>query len=309
MSSTKENLPETPKPEWAVFFDDEEYQAFMAAIDHYFAVKQMPYEIGDGIITIQSKQFGGGQLGLVNIAQVCKQNCTSDYSSIVLDYFDMMERAKQFNDEFESNTHNFEYVKPYLAVRLYHNSYVETLDTAHTMGKPFAGDIFATLVYDLPDTVINVKPKQAEQWGKTLDELMTVGLKNINQKYTTEIFQQKVNNVDFYIADADHFYVPDIVFSITEHPQLIGSKGSLVGLPHRHSAFFYPIEGKDVLDVTSRMIPVIYNLCEQGPGSLSDNLFWYYNGTFTEIPYELDENNSLQISPPESFYDLLGVIN
>lgn len=298
----------TATPAWASFFTTDEYEAFMATIDQYFTAQNIPYQSGDGFITVEDSSFGGDELGLHNIAQLCKQNNITDYAATVQDHFELMKRAKQFNDAFERNAHNFEYVKPYLGIRLYHKSYGAVLDAENTMGADFIGDIFAMLVYDLPNTVLNVKPEQAAHWNKPFDELMAIGLQNINQKYPVSIRTEPVKNAEIYVADADHFFVPNIAFRMADHPELIGSKGSLAGFPHRHCAIFYPIEHKELFDVTGRIIQIISNLNEEGPGSLSKKLFWYNNGDFMEVPYTIT-GDELEISPPEAFYQMSDTLN
>src|SRR5690606_37707118 len=98
---------------------------------------------------------------------------------------------------------------------------------------------------------------------------------------------------------------PNIVFDIENRKELIGSKGSLVGLPHRHSAIIYPIENLEVVKAINGLIPTIYGMNQEGPGSLSNNLFWYKDKTFTQLPYKIDEGK-LQFFPPNNFVELLN---
>jgi len=53
------------------------------------------------------------------------------------------------------------------------------------------------------------------------------------------------------------------------------------------------------------IFPIIHNMDAEGPGSLSNNVFWYKDENFTKIPYQFEEGK-LQLFPPENFLELLN---
>jgi hypothetical protein len=294
-------------PEWASFFNESEYSTFLKAIDDYFNKKKITYEPGDGLLTVGANDFGFTNLGLTNVAQVCKQDKPSNYSNIVSRHFEAMIRANHFDAEFKKIVHDFDKVKKYLGVRLYHNSYIANIGQELTIGKDFAGDIYAMLVFDLPDSITNVQPEQAEKWGRNVDELFQTGLQNIRSNYPLKISQEKFNTFTLWFIQGDHFFTPNIVFDLNSFPKFIGSKGSLIGIPHRHSVIIYPIETIETVTAINQLIPTIYGMNEEGPGSVSNNLFWYKDGHFENLPYKI-EDRKLQFFPPDSFVDLLNTL-
>jgi len=92
------------------------------------------------------------------------------------------------------------------------------------------------------------------------------------------------------------------------YPQVLGAKGTLVGIPHRHAVFLYPIETLEVVTACNILIPVISSMYHDGPGSISNNLFWYYNGEFITLPFEIGEKE-LKFFPPEEFVDILNTLS
>lgn len=294
-------------PEWASFFNGNEYSDFLKAVDNYFNKKKITYELGDGMITTGVNDFGFNNLGLTNLAQVCKQDKPRNYGSIVSEHFDSMVRANQFDTEFNKIVHDFDNVKKYIGVRLYPNDYAANIGKELTIGKDFAGDIYAMLVFDLPDSITNVQPEQADKWGKSLDELFEVGLQNIKTNYSSDISQQKFNEFTIWFIQGNHFFTPNIVFELSNYPNLVGSKGSLIGIPHRHSVIIYPIENIEVVTAINQLIPTIYGMNSEGPGSVSNNLFWYKDGRFENLPYKI-EVNKLQFFPPDNFLELLKTL-
>jgi hypothetical protein len=43
----------------------------------------------------------------------------------------------------------------------------------------------------------------------------------------------------------------------------------------------------------------------EGPGSISNNLFWYYKGQYINLPYK-KEAGKLHFFPPEAFLTMLN---
>lgn len=295
-------------PEWASFFDTYEYSDFINAIDNYFRKKEITYELGDGMLTAGANDFGLDVLGLSNVAQVCRQDNPKNYNNIVSGHFDAMIRANIFANEFKMIVHDVNKIKKYIGVRLYANDYVSHVGKECTMGKEFIGDIYAMLVFDLPDSIISILPEQAEKWGKNLNELFDIGLQNIKNNYPLDISQQQFNEFEIWFIQGEHFFAPNIIFDLKNHPKLIGSKGSLIAIPHRHSVIIYPIENIETLTAINHLIPTIFGMYAEGPGSISNCLFWYIDGNFENLPYTI-KDDKVQFFPPDNFVDLLNTLS
>lgn len=281
-------------PQWASFFDNKEHSIFIKELDNYFKTLNVQYDLGDGLVTVKENEFGLNKLGLTNVAQVCKQEEKKFYKEII---------AKHFNSLIRAN--KFEEVKSYIGVRLYSNDYVASIGKENTIGKDFAGDIYSMIVFDFPDSVLSIRPEQTKFWNKTIDELFEIGISNVKAKYPLTITKETFPEFSIWFVQSEHFFTPNVAFDIENRKELIGSKGSLVGLPHRHSAIIYPIENLEVVKAITGLIPTIYEMNQEGPGSLSNNLFWYKDNTFTQLPYKIDEGK-LQFFPPDNFLEILN---
>lgn len=292
-------------PNWAYFFDVEEYQEFTRALQHYFSSKNIEYIVENGVLATNDKSFGYESLGLTNVAQVCKQNEKKRYREIVKDHFDTMIRTLQFEKDFRAIVDDFEQVEYYIGVRIYPDEHISHVGENNVLGKKLAGDLFALLVFDLPDTIMNIKPEHAEKWNKSTDELFALGINNIKEKYRMEISEQTFDDFKFWFIDSPHFFTSNIIFDFEDHSELVGSNGSLVGLPHRHVAIIYPIENLEVIHAINMLIPTIYGMHEEGPGSVSNKLFWFHNGELKNLPYEITDD-SLSFTPPKEFTDMLN---
>lgn len=292
-------------PDWANYFNASDYSKFAGHINNYFALKNISCSFGDEEIELEHEKWGVAKLGLVNLAQMCHQSKRRKWKMLIYGHFLSLEKNWLFTEDFDKKVHDFSLAKDYLGVRLYHNDYVSVLEDGLVIGKQLTDDIFALLVFDFPQSVVNVKPEQTIQWNKTNEELFDIGVINIKTKYKYNPSLQKFGKFKAWIVHGTHFFVPNVVLDLPNYPNLIGSKGSLVGIPHRHSVLIYPINDLMVVDAINLLIPIICEMNKKGPGSISNNLFWYNGNEFFTLPYSLDDQK-LQFYPPKDFELLLN---
>lgn len=302
----KENNAEVPK--WAAFFSPSQYTHFVKKIHKYFDKLNVKYSIEDGIVKVDEEKFGFTNLGLSTVAQVCNQEKKRNYKSRIKEHFNSMIESKIFQKEFDLIVDNFEEVKKYIGVRLYHNTFINHIGKEFTLGIKLFGDVYGMLVFDLPHTILSVQPDQIKPWGKSFEELFEIGKQNIKTKYPIKVTPEKFGKFSFLFVNSSNFFTPNIVFDLDKTPGLVGSKGSIIGLPHRHSILIYPIENLEVADAMNGLARATYGMNQEGPGSLTNKLFWYYNNTFTEIPYNFNEEGGLSFKPPTAFIDLLNTL-
>jgi hypothetical protein len=293
-------------PEWASFFNSKEYQSFLDAVKYYFDKKNINYRIDDGVLHTKVNDFGFKILGLMNVSQVCKQDDIENYNLIVEEHFETMINANNFETEFNKIVHDFDKIKEYLGVRLHHIDYVVGIGRENTFGRILVEDIYAMIVLDLPHSIVNVKPEHLKLWNKDEDELFEIGTKNIKEKYEMSISKEDLGEFSiWFTTQHEHFFTPNIVLDLENREELIGTYGSLIGIPHRHSVLIYPIENLEVVKAVNRLIPIIQGMNEEGPGSISGYLLWFYNGIWANIPYRI-EDNQVQIIPPDNFVEMLN---
>ena len=81
-------------PEWASLFAEKEHIAFIAALESYFRkTLNLAYEIHDGVVLPDKTNM---DLGLLNLAQVCKHNKIREYPEIISGHFNAMIEAYKF---------------------------------------------------------------------------------------------------------------------------------------------------------------------------------------------------------------------
>jgi hypothetical protein len=297
-------------PEWASFFSEKEYDAFVKAIDLYFREKlKLSYELREGAIFVPENEFGFQKLGLGNLAQICRQNNVSEYPVIVNAHFDSTVESHRFQNEFNKIEKDYDQIEPYLAVRLYDTEYLSSIGTDGVVGKPFSGELHAVLVFDFPHSVINVQPEQILHWGKTKEALMETGLSNVRKNYGihVEAVELGPEKDRIYLCESNHFFTGNILFDLDSRDGFVGKYGALTAAPNRSTALVYPIEDSRMIQVLNQLFGVVLGIYNDHPGSLSREIYWYHNQQFIPLPYSI-ENRKVQFYPPDAFIKLLNTL-
>lgn len=292
-------------PAWAAsFFSADEFDVFITGLEAMLKKRNLNYSIGDGVVYLNGSNAIFEQLGLVNLAQTCKLSAPSSWESLINTHIHEMEQISDFNKLFEVRSRDFEYAKDFLAIRLFNDDVLNGGKGDFFVKREFAGDAFTMLSFDLPQSVINVKPEQMQNWNKDPDELFEIGKRNVEKKYNFDFSRETVNDFDIWFIQDEHHFVPNFVFSLDKYPALNGEFGSLIGIPHRHAAIIYPIETIEAIAAVDSLPFIISGMFKEGPGSVSNHLFWYNKGVFQSLPFELGQNK-LVFKPGIEFLDIL----
>lgn len=297
--------PDPNVPTWAGFFEKTEYLNFLEELDLYFKLRGLNYEVESGVVTVSEREEELGKLGLTNIAQICKQHKIEEYGELITVHLDGMLGKRESDKKLMEHADDFRIIRDYVAIRLHNIDSVSIIGRENLIGFPVAGDIFAMLVFDLPESIVNVQRKHTEAWDKTDEELIELGIHNARERNPVEVVRHEFGGNPIYFVSAEHFFSGNFIFDLPEHPELIGWHGTLVGIPNRHTTLFFPINDIGVLDGLNRLLPTVYGMHQEGPGSLSDKLFWYHEGEYLDLPYEV-ANGQLSFSPPATFVELLN---
>ncbi|MCI0639108.1 MAG: hypothetical protein L0Y72_28305 [Gemmataceae bacterium] len=298
------------QPAWADFFTAAQYQRFRQLVSDYFTQQNRSFDFGDGVIKVEDGDDGAKQqYGLMNLAQMCHRNDEAEWAEIIADHFRTMEKSQKEQKVLEQRIDDFSRVEELLAVRIWPEDYLDSLDRDKLLHRQDLPGTISALVFDLPSSVRNVTPEEAESWGKSTDELFTIGLANVKENCIPNISEEELGEgVRLTLFADESFFVASHALLLEEHPDAIGAFGALLGIPHRHVLLAYPIEDSRVLQAVQMMIPIIMGMERDGPGSISRRLYWYNQGDFTDLAYKL-EGNTLNFAPPDDFVEMLNLLS
>ena len=80
--------------------------------------------------------------------------------------------------------------------------------------------------------------------------------------------------------------------------------GTLVGVPTRHIVVAHPIRDRSALSVMAKMLQLVQRYFADGPGSLSDGLYWLVDGRMERLETWIDEQGP-HLSPSPRFARVL----
>lgn len=296
-------------PAWANFFTPQQYRAFLNGVEAYFAQQKRAIVLGDGVVYVDDPKSGGKhQLGLLNLAQMCARNEEKEWPEVIADHFRTLEKSHNEQKVLEERLSDFDRVAELLSVRLWPENYLAELDRAKILHRKDLPGTISALVFDLPSSIRNVTPEEAQAWGKSPAELFDIGLANVRETCIPDVSEQEMGEgVTLTLFSDESFFVASHALLLDQHPECVGPFGALVGIPHRHVLLAYPIEDLRVMQAVPMIIPVIAGMERDGPGSISPMLYWYQDGDFTNLPYRI-EKNTLHFSPPEDFVEMLNLL-
>jgi len=103
----------------------------------------------------------------------------------------------------------------------------------------------------------------------------------------------------------DNLYVSSHALWLDRHLKLDADRGALVGIPTRHLVAACPIDDLRITHVVPAMLNSNRRIFNDGPGSISPELYWWQRGTFVHIPTS-ERDGRLAVTPPDAFVELLN---
>ena len=111
--------------------------------------------------------------------------------------------------------------------------------------------------------------------------------------------------VSFTAYSGESFFTASFALMLDQLDGATSPNGTLVAIPHRHMLLFHSIHTADAIFAVQHLGVLAVNLDQQGPGSISPNLFWYRDGRFVNLPFRL-EGDTFNFRPPDEFMKMLN---
>lgn len=289
-------------PDWAKFFSLDDYHAFMAAVDGELRRRELPFEFGDGTIHVSPPGGEAADYGLLNLAQTCHAAGKPEWTSTIREHFDNAFRSARDSEELDARAGTLDGVRSCLKVRLYHTDYRDQTGGSGLVHREPAEGLIETLVYDLPGSVRTVPPDHVAKWGIGEDELFRIGLENVKAERPQPVLQafDVGKGAAIRALVGDSFFTASHALFLEEHLEAPSGFGALVAVPHRHAVLFHAIADMRVVAAVNSMIPITFGMYQEGPGSLSPNLYWWKDGELLLLPTKVTAQ-SISFSPPPAF--------
>lgn len=300
------NANDNNLPPWAKPLGKLRYSKFIRLIKDYFANRNLAiiFDEEEGLIRPSEQVIHlASTFGLQNLMQVCLQADARKWKRLVQSHFDSILNASDEVNALTIDMSRFGEVANLLRARLYPENirthYAELVTRAGPEGT------LEVLALDLPTTVRTVARSEAEAWGFDFDELFEIGRQNLKNAGLLARRTIAINHsVPLTLYSGDAFYGASHALILDEYLPDDLPHGALVGIPKRDVMLVHHIRNAGVFDAIPAMIQVIINMHRDGPGSISPNLYWFYQDEIVCLPAKISKGE-LNFAPPQAFSDVL----
>jgi hypothetical protein len=290
-----------PAPEWASFFSGAEYRQFLDVVVADLRRRGLDPQVGDGFVTADTGGEEPTQWGLANLAQRCNQEDPSQWEAVVATHFTALQQM--IGRDLDALAADFEQVRPILRVRLMPDESMGGVAVGEAVSWRPAPGMIANLVYDFPDSTASVHEDQLAGWPVDLGEAFDIATANVRAEPPPDADTVDVDGTSLKVMAGDSFYVASRALFLGE--LLDGGRNAVFAVPNRHVLVWYRAEDLSVVNAMSAMYRIAVNLFREGPGSISDQLYWWRDGVFVHLPHAVSGKN-IAFTPPDDFVAFLN---
>ncbi|CAA9531329.1 MAG: hypothetical protein AVDCRST_MAG85-3703 [uncultured Solirubrobacteraceae bacterium] len=293
----RDQEPDPPIPEWASFFDREEYRAFLGVVDLTLEALGHERTWGDGVVEIEV-DGEPVQLGLSNLAQTLRGAPHEEWNGLAAAHFGAVTNQPDAGDM------GVEEARAILKLRLWARDQLP--ENLELVAKPFADDLLVVLALDFPQSVTNAKPDHLAAWGLSEEQAFAIAERNTRAEPGLETEPAELGDgAVAWLTIGDSFFTASQVLWPEQTAGEIPPNGALVAVPNRHVAWIHPITDLRVVGVVTTSAQWAHGNFVDGPGSISPHLYWWRPGEVRRIQTEVTDD-AVQITPPDEFVELLN---
>ena len=297
---------EVTVPEWAPFESGKDYAAFIDAVSADLRRRGMSFEMGDGVVL--ARQPGSDephQLGLANLSQLCYAAERDDWTRIIAAHFTSLLSVQ--GRDLDALAADYDQVKPILRVRLMPDASMGGVEMPGSVTREIAAGILGVLVFDFPDSTAGVHVEHLEGWPVDRDSVFEQALDNLAAEPTPVHEEVDTDDARLTLWYGDSFYVATRALRLADVLPA-GTTDALIAVPNRHTLIVHPIADASAVTAMQAIYRMAVRLFRDGPGSISDQPYWWHDGSIVQIPHR-EDGKKIAVYPPDEFVALLeGVL-
>ena len=290
-----------PAPEFASFFSGAQYRRFLAVVEADLRRRGLDPQIGDGFVTAATGSGEPAQWGLANLAQRCNQSPEDEWPAVVATHFTALQ--SMIGRDLDALAADFEQARPILRVRLMPDESMGGVPIQEAVSRAIAPGVLGVLVYDFPDSTASVHEEHLAGWPVSTDEAFALAVDNVRSEPSPEPETLDADGASIRLMAGDSFYVATRALYLGE--LLDGAQHAVFAIPNRHVLLWHPITDLSVATAMLPMYQVTLGMFRDGPGSISDQLYWWRDGDIVHLPHRMDGRRAA-FAPPDEFVELLN---
>ncbi|WP_405997892.1 hypothetical protein [Streptomyces sp. NBC_00829] len=289
-------------PEFA-FFSADEGTRFRAGVREAFAERGLEVTVYADVVA----DSAGRQFGLANLAAVCHNDDRGPraWPELVHQHVGMVLRTMDAPSALD--TLPTEQIRAQLYPRVVGDGF-NPANFAYA--RSLAPGLYEIIALDLPESVMMLTDEALEPLGD-LQYLRDQALYNLRGLPVEA--HESVKDADgtlFEVVLGDSFYTASRVLALESVVrQVTGEQlpadGALVAMPFRHQLAFHAIHDTGVIPALNAMASFAASGYEDTPGAISPYVYWWRDGTLTQLSDHEEDGEGLRIVVGEEFQELL----
>ena len=298
MSLFKRKPQLAPAPEWASYFDPLQWAEFSALVREHAERRRWVDDVEEGFVM---QPFPEVLMALGNLAQMCHGVPRREWPAMIASHLD---RAVAMDEAIETGAAQ---AREVLKARLVDGEYF-TQFSWELAARKLADGLHLVLAHDLPTMVSTPAREDVLALGDE-DELFTLALEQTRAEEFAGPDRYDLRNPDgtstpVWLVNDESFFTATLALWADSLVPPASPHGTLVAVPNRHTLLMHPIHDLRVLPAVNHMLELAHRMFAEGPGSISDGLFWLRDGSLTRLEHRI-EDGGLVFSPPEEFLEVL----
>ncbi|MCX4820035.1 hypothetical protein OG883_08980 [Streptomyces sp. NBC_01142] len=290
-------------PEFS-FFSADEGARFRAQVRAAFAEKGLEVTVYADVVS----DSGGRQFGLGNLAAVCHNDDRGPrvWPELVRQHVGMVLRTMEAPSALD--TLPTEQIRAQLYPRVIGADGLNRENFAYA--RPVAPGLYEILALDLPESVMMLTDEALEPLGdlQYLREQALYNLRGLPVEGHETVKDSE--GMRFEVVLGDSFYTASRVLALdTLVLQVTGEQltadGALVALPFRHQIAFHAIHDTGMISALNAMASFAATGFEDTPGAISPYVYWWREGTLTQLSDREEDGEGLRIVVGDDFQELL----
>jgi hypothetical protein len=282
--------------------DEKGYEIFLN--NCLSTLKNLGYKVvsfDEGDIVYEKENSEEAHFYLDNILRIYLQADEVDKDAEIQNHFSKLrDQTKAYDYLYK----DFDYAKQFLKVLLKADDILPNNDDF--VYQKHYPELLTFLVLDFEEQFHYVKSNEVYLWETNELELFEIAKNNIRKEeieIKQYIFEDKYDV--FVLLDGD-FSASYTLLIDQELDFTVGQLGTLVALPTKGTAFLYPIEQDDILDVIVTIYPTVEKFFNEDPCNITLDFYWYYNGKYEKFEKEPNDDGTITIKNPKKLAELLN---
>ncbi len=292
-------------PDWAAPLETpERFRSVMNLIDGYFHQQGVKANITPDGVQVGGKK--GHTFGYQNLFQSCAGIDAVLMRQRVIEHFDALQRNLQGSEAFQKQLEDWSFAKDRLRLRLWDETYFDR--RIQGIWRKDIPGLLTVLSIDSPDAVMTAAADLPAHWKIQVDELYAIALANSLAELCPGRHAMDETRPDGpVIYDDKSFCFTSLVLDASRLQEFCGVHGAFIALPIRHIILTAPFQTLENLND----VGVLHRFClamhKEGPGSLSERVWWVKDGAWIEIEITIRDGQQ-HVKAPDKLMDYLNQV-